>query len=237
MLREDSNGDVNLFYNIMTSHFFAPYVLQPARLISNTFIDNIFINSIQYLTYSGNLTIQTADHIFQFALLEGFFKDLFPKKVKLYERNLKIIVDLEFNVALSKINWDEILLINEIDPNIVINNFHQHINYLLDEFAPYKNLSKKDLKLKSKTWINILVLIEINKCDKILLKYSKMKKINGETARLICDDYKKIRNKVTKLKRYSKVEYYPSFLDDNIKKSSAICHGILILHLEKILNY
>ena len=30
--------------------------------------------------------------------------------------------------------------------------------------------SKKDLKLKTKPWINNLILIEINKRDKILLK-------------------------------------------------------------------
>ena len=36
------------------------------------------------------------------------------------------IVDREFNEALSYINWDEILLINENDPNVAINNFHRH---------------------------------------------------------------------------------------------------------------
>ena len=126
----------------MTSHFLHP-VLQPSRLISNTLIDNIFINSVEYLSHSGNLTIQIADHLFQFVLLEGFFKDLLPKKVKIYERNFKNFVDREFNEALNPTNWDEILLINENDPNMALNNFHQHINYLLDEFAPYKKLSKK----------------------------------------------------------------------------------------------
>ena len=51
-----------------------------------------------------------------------------------------------------------------------------------------------------------------------------MKKINGETTRLIYDDYKKIRNKVTKLKEI--VDYYQRFFDDNIKKSSVIWKGI-----------
>ena len=61
--------------------FFAPYVLQASRLISNTLIDNIFINSVEYLSHSCNLTIQIVGHLFQFVLLEGFFKDLFPKKL------------------------------------------------------------------------------------------------------------------------------------------------------------
>ena len=50
LLKKDCNDDVSLFYNKMISHFCAPYVLQPSRLISNTLIDNIFINSVEYLS-------------------------------------------------------------------------------------------------------------------------------------------------------------------------------------------
>ena len=127
---------------------------------------------------------------------------------------------------MSQTNWDEILLINENDPNMMLNNFHQHINYLLDEFAPYKKLSKKDLKLKSKPWINNLILNEMNIRDNLLHKYSKMKNKDNVTAIIIYDDYKKIRNKITKLKRDSKVDYYHRFFEENKKKSSAIWTGI-----------
>ena len=132
----------------------------------------------------------------------------------------------EFNEALSDINWDEILLINENDPNVAINNFHRHINYLLYELAPYKKLSKKELKLKSKPWINNLILIEIHKHDKLLHKYSKMKNKDSDTVSIIFVEYKKIRNIVTKLKRDSKLEYYHKFFEENKKKSSAIWKGI-----------
>ena len=138
------------------------------------------------------MTIQIADHLFQFVLLEGFFKDLVPKKVNLYERNFKNFVDREFNEAFSYINWDEILLINENDPNVAINNFHRHIDYLLDELAPNKKLSKKELKLKSRPWINNLILIEINKRDKLLHKYSKMKNNDSDTASIIFDNMRKL---------------------------------------------
>ena len=123
------------------------------------------------------------------------------------------------------INGDEILLINENDPNMALNNFHQHISYLLDKFAPYKKLSKKDLKLKSKPWINNLILIEMKKRDKLLHKYSMRSKDNV-TANIMYEDYKKLRNKVTKLKRDSKVDYYHRFFDENKKKSSTIWKGI-----------
>ena len=195
----------------------------------------IFINSIEYLSHSDNLTIQFADHLFQFVLLEGFFKDLVPKKVNFYERNFKNFVDREFNEALSYINSDEILLINENDPNVAINNFH-HINYLLDQLAPYKKLSKKELKLKSKPWINNLILIEINKRDKLLHKYSKMKNKDSYTASIIFDEYKKIRNIVTKLKRDSKLEYYHKFFEDfcQYESGGTFFVGFIIEYLEKL---
>ena len=52
----------------------------------------------------------------------------------------------------------------------------------------------------------------MNICDNLLHKYSKMKNKDNVTAIIIYDDYKKIRNKITKLKRDSKVDYYHRFL-------------------------
>ena len=69
-------------------------------------------------------------------------------------------------------NWDGILSLDENDPNISMNNFHQHINILLYEFASYKKLSKREFKLKSKSWINSEILSkmkkEINHCVSIV---------------------------------------------------------------------
>ena len=77
-------GDFNIdaFYNSVTSHFFVPYIFQPTRPKSKTPIDSIFINSVEYPSYSGNLTIHISDHLLQFVTLEGFFKELVPQKNK-----------------------------------------------------------------------------------------------------------------------------------------------------------
>ena len=42
LLKYESNNDSNSFYNILSSNFFTPYVLQPTRLHSKTLIDNLF---------------------------------------------------------------------------------------------------------------------------------------------------------------------------------------------------
>ena len=62
---------------------------------------------------------------------------------------------------------------SKTDPNISTSNLHQHINVLLDEFAPYKKLSKKEYKLKTKPWINTEILSKIKTQDKLLPKYCK----------------------------------------------------------------
>ena len=61
-------------------------------------------------------------------------------------------------------DWKNILMIDQSDPNLSMNNLHHFINSFLDVLAPYKKLSKKELKLKSKPWINneIQVLMKKN---------------------------------------------------------------------------
>ena len=80
LLKTDTDDNVNTFYKKDLYNFFAPYILQPTRPKSKTPIDNIFINTVEYPSHSGNLAIQISDHLLQFIILEGFLKELVPKK-------------------------------------------------------------------------------------------------------------------------------------------------------------
>ena len=73
------------------------YILQPTRPKSKTLINNIFINSVEYPSHSGNLTIQISDHLLQLVILEGFFKELVPQKINIKRK---------FNEILTNMNWD-----------------------------------------------------------------------------------------------------------------------------------
>ena len=223
LLKSDFQEDINIFFNTMTSHFFAPYIMQPTRPSSKSLIDNIFINSIEHNSHSGNITIQLSDHLFQFALLEGFFKYVYPKKVNIYERNFKIFNEREFLEELNSINWDDILCIDQNDPNLTINNFYENMVNLLDEHAPFKKLSKREVKLKTRPWINNVILYKMKIRDKLLLKYHKTKGISRNT---IYDEYKSIRNSVTKLKRNAKKSYYKEYFQIHRVNSSSIWKGI-----------
>ena len=54
--------------------------------------------------------------------------------------------------------WKYILKMDLNDPNLPMNNLHDDINGLLDIYAPYKKLSKKEIELKSKPWISNEIL-------------------------------------------------------------------------------
>ena len=58
------------------------------------------------------------------------------------------INEREFNEILININWNEILSLDENETNICMNNLHLYINYLLDEFAPHKKVSKKTVQIE-----------------------------------------------------------------------------------------
>ena len=224
LLKTSSLCDVNIFFNTLSSNFFAPYILQPTRPISKTLIDNIFLNAIDFPASSGNLTIQLSDHLLQFAILEGFFNDLAPRKMNLRERNFKHFNEREFTETINSTNWAEILQLNRNDPNLSIENLYSQIKFYLDEFAPYKRISKKYFKLKSKPWISQDIQFLMWERDKIFHKYCKENSL--ERRNNLYNKYKNLRNELTLKERQSKIEYYKSYFAMNTSKIANIWKGI-----------
>ena len=89
--------------------FFTLYVLQPTRLTSKSLIDNIYFNSLEYQSYSGNILIEIADHLIQFLILEGFIKERSIPKINLFKRDFSNFNDDEFRKEFNQINWDVIV--------------------------------------------------------------------------------------------------------------------------------
>ena len=224
LLKIETVNSVSNFFNYLSSNFFAPYILQPSRPISKSLIDNIFLNTIDYNSFSGNLTIQLSDHLFQFTILEGFFKDLIPRKIKIKERNFKIFNENEFSENIKNIDWDEILLLNNNDSNVSLEILYNRVNFILDEMAPYKTLSRKEYKLKSKPWITKEIQFLMWERDKKFHQYCKEK--DELKRQLIYNKFKIMRNNLTTVKRNSKIEHYKNYFALNSKKSAAIWKGI-----------
>ena len=103
-------------------------------------------------------------------------------EVNLYKRDLSHFNDREFIEEVYKINWGHICDLKKRDPNFSFKSFFDNITYLLDEFAPYKKVTKKEYKLMLKPWISKEILQKCKNRDSILKSIAKendpVKKIN-----------------------------------------------------------
>ena len=77
------------FYNTICPDFFTSLVLQPSSVTdkSKALINNIFFNSFEFTTLSGNITHSTSGHLMQFVILEDFITPKPLPKTNLYKRN------------------------------------------------------------------------------------------------------------------------------------------------------
>ena len=168
LLRINTHNQSNDFYNSLSSTFFTPFILQPTRLHSKTLIDNIFFNSLEYQSVSGNLLIEISDHLIQFLILESFIKERSLPKINLFKRDLRNFNEREFEETVLKLNWQNICNLQSNDPYLSCNNYFNSITYLLDEFAPFRKVTRKEYKLMLKPWISKEIL---QKCKEIVYLY------------------------------------------------------------------
>jgi len=83
----DSQPDTGNFKNTLGSFNFQPHILQPTCITdhSQTLIDNIFFNSLEHLTLSGNIIYDLTDHLPNFLIIKKFTS--LPNNIKIYKRN------------------------------------------------------------------------------------------------------------------------------------------------------
>ena len=68
LLKLRANNVTSMFLEVITSCFFIPHIQQSMRVIGSSIIliNNIFMESLEFLTFSGNLLCLLADHLLQF---------------------------------------------------------------------------------------------------------------------------------------------------------------------------
>ena len=224
LLKINTHSQSNDFYNSMSSTFFTPFILQPTRLHFKTLIDNIFFNSLEYQSVSGNLLIEISNHLIQFLILEGFIKGSSLPETNLFKRDFRNFNEREFEETVLKMNSQNICNLQSNDPNLSCNNYFNSITYLLDEFAPFRKVTRNEHKLMLKPWISKDILRKCKERDYILKSITT--EMDPAKKSDLRDDYKKLRNEITRDKRDSKMSYYSSYFEKNKEKSSEIWKGI-----------
>ena len=89
LLNSDNDKSISHFLDILGSFSLLPQGIFPTRVtnFSKTLIDNIFFDSSNSKTFSGNLTWNISDHYPQFLLIKNIYPD---KKIKhnIHQRNV-----------------------------------------------------------------------------------------------------------------------------------------------------
>ena len=217
LLKFKSHSATDGFLNTLGSNFFQPYIMQPTRITnhSTTLIDNIFFNSVEYFTISGNIVYDLSDHLPNFLIFNKFSS--LPSNVKIFKRDYFKFDQQAFISEIQLIDWETILASNDSACNM-FKSFYFKISSIINKHIPVKQLSRREVKLKSKPWISktLRKSIQIN----YYKKYLKTKSTYYHTK------FKLYRNKLNHRLKISKKQYYNEYFFQNIKDDKRIWKGI-----------
>ena len=193
LLKSESHQETKNFLNALNSLFFQPQILQPTRITdhSATLVHNIFFNSLDHFTISGNLIYDISDHLPNFIIITKY--TALPYSESNLINNLNLI------------NWDRGDIWYRKNPDKLFDSFYDKISEIVDLYVPVIQLSKKEMKTKSKPWITPGIQISISKMNKLYKNYLKTKSVHYYTR------FKIYRNKINHLLRISKRNYYNSY--------------------------
>ena len=99
------------------------------------------------------------------------------------------------------------------------------MNNILDKHAPFKKITKYELKFKTRPWITTAILQKsLSIKNKILKNYIKKKDISLKNE--LHNDYKIYRNLISTLMKKSKQKYYIKYFESNLTNIKNTWKGI-----------
>ena len=73
----------------------------------------------------------------------------------MYKRDYSTFDQQALISEIQSINW-QVLFIDH-NPNAMFNSFYKEISSIIDKHVPIKQLSRKELKVRSKPWITLAI--------------------------------------------------------------------------------
>ena len=146
------------------------------------------------------------------------------KNINITKRNFKNFDKENFILDLLAIDWDETLNLNKKNVNHSFDSLFNNINKLLNIYAPYKKITKKEHDLQLNPWLTPGILNSIRIRDSLLKKLIKTK--NQAKKLEIHNSYKLYRNTIVTLIRQSKTNHFQKFFSDNTNNIKKTWEGI-----------
>ena len=237
LLNFSSHVSSSEFFDIMCSNNLLPSITLPTKLnLSNnhTLIDNIFTNTFNPDTISGNITLNLSDgHLPSFIIIPNPNQNHLPKKHNLYKRNIKNFNPSDKNFPqqakllsdeLNKIDWNSVMELEKNDANIAFNNWWTNLEPIIDKTMPLEKITNKEHKRKFKPWITKGITNCMKRRDKLLNYYINTKNPIRKTA--FHAEYKLLRNQIVELTKLSKNNFYKKYFSTNNNNLRKIWSGI-----------
>ena len=226
LLDYQENSEVKNFIDILQSHLIFPTINLPTRVtsLSSTLIDNVLISPFDSKIYAGNLVVSISDHMPQVAIISNEFEEVISTTKPITTQNWSKFDENKFKEEFTSLNWEEILQIDQNDPDLSFQNFYKRMLEIIENNVPKQKLTKKQLNRKHKPWITKGIKKSIYKRDNIFQKFLKEK--NPILKNDFFYRYKKYRNLLVKVIRDSKTQHYNKFFNENLQNSKKIWEGV-----------
>ena len=227
LLKANSNKSFAEYLDTLSSYNLLPHIILPTRVtdVSCTIIDNIFFNSVEFSTVSGNLVSSISDHFPQFMLLQNAPPNTTTPLVEptpVYDWSKFCANDLA--QEMSNLNWDVILQLDANDPTLSFDLFYNTVRGLLDKHVPLKKLRNSKKRRKSNPWMTKGIFTSIKKRDHLRSCFLKEKDPDLKT--LLLESFKKYRNRIVTLCKLSKSNFFHKFFSDNQKYIGKVWEGV-----------
>ena len=155
LLKYEQHRATNQFLDSLSSNMFLPHIVQPTRISfhSKTLIDKIFSNYISQDILSGNLTATISNHLSQFLIAPHIFSNVPNRKTNLFERDWSKFNHEEFILDYFSVDWPHTLKLQNNNIDSSFQNCFDSMNNIPDKHAPFKKITKYQLKFRTKPWI------------------------------------------------------------------------------------
>ena len=152
LLKLHANNVTSTFLEVITYCFFAPHIQQSVLIIGSSTIlkNNIFLESLEFLTFSCNLLCPFADHLLQFLVLKDFRVSYQPKYEQISEHNYTFFNDNAFKSKINQIDWKT--LFDSHDMNLCFEKYLKILTCTFDDNVPIKKLLEKQKSLIDIPW-------------------------------------------------------------------------------------
>ena len=139
------------------------------------------------------------DHLPNFIIFIKF--STLPCNVKIFKRDYSKFDEQVLISEIQLIDWETVSVSNDNACN-VFKSFYSNFSRIIDKHIPVKQLSRREIKLKSKPWISNALRKSIKINNNCYKKYLKTKSPYYHTK------FKLYRNKLNHLLKISKKQYY-----------------------------